>query len=154
MLWNGQEFGENWGLPSSGLVRNLFERPLHWEYFYDGYGKALIRLYRILGSLRRESSSLGAFGYFYYFFESDHLARKCIAYNRRDQDGAGNVKESVIIALNFSAQAQDISIRFHAVGSWTEVLDGSATLQVSHADEAMTIRVPSYYGLIYKWVAH
>ena len=53
MLWNGQEFGENWGVPNWGIGRNLFERPLHWEYFYDFSGKALIRLYRIMGAEHR-----------------------------------------------------------------------------------------------------
>jgi maltooligosyltrehalose trehalohydrolase len=33
MLWKGQEFGENWGVPRWGTGRNLFERRLHWEYF-------------------------------------------------------------------------------------------------------------------------
>ncbi|HEV3485698.1 MAG TPA: alpha-amylase family glycosyl hydrolase, partial [Vicinamibacterales bacterium] len=46
MLWHGQEFAENWSVPSWGLGRNLFGRNLHWEYFYDERGKALIRLYR------------------------------------------------------------------------------------------------------------
>jgi 1,4-alpha-glucan branching enzyme len=46
MLWHGQEFAENWSVPSGGLGRVLFSRPLHWEYFYDSHGKALVRLYR------------------------------------------------------------------------------------------------------------
>ncbi len=50
MLWQGQEFGENWGVPGWCVGRNLFERPLHWEYFYDQPGKALIRLHRIKAS--------------------------------------------------------------------------------------------------------
>jgi 1,4-alpha-glucan branching enzyme len=35
MLWQGQEFAENWSLPDWGIGRNLFMRPLHWEYFYE-----------------------------------------------------------------------------------------------------------------------
>jgi 1,4-alpha-glucan branching enzyme len=51
MLWQGQEFGENWGLPEvfggKGLGRNLFERPLHWEFFYDRPGRVLVGLHRM-----------------------------------------------------------------------------------------------------------
>lgn len=42
------------GMPHWGLGRNLYPRPVHWEYFYDAYGQALVRLYHILGELRRE----------------------------------------------------------------------------------------------------
>ena len=55
MLWQGQEFGENWNMPGGGIGRNLFERPLHWEYFYDPYGKTLVRLHRIMGGLAAAS---------------------------------------------------------------------------------------------------
>jgi hypothetical protein len=51
----------------AGHGRNLFEQPLHWEYFYDQEGKALVRLHRILGALRRTRRALNARGFFYYF---------------------------------------------------------------------------------------
>jgi 1,4-alpha-glucan branching enzyme len=152
MLWQGQEFGEDWGLPDTGLVRNLFERPLHWEYFYDGYGKALIRLYRILGNLRRNSASLGALGYFNYFYNQDHLNRQCVAYNRRKVESNGDVSESMLILLNFSDYEQTIWIPFHLAGQWTEELNGWPILSVSVADQWFPITIPSHYGAIYKKV--
>jgi hypothetical protein len=53
-------FGENWGVPGSGIGRNLFERPLHWEYFYDVPGKALVRLHRLMGTLSNTESITGS----------------------------------------------------------------------------------------------
>ena len=53
MLWQGGSSSENWGMPDwRDLGRNLYERPLHWEYFYDPAGKAMVRLYRSMGELR------------------------------------------------------------------------------------------------------
>jgi 1,4-alpha-glucan branching enzyme len=83
MLWNGQEFGENWGVPSWGIGRNLFERPLHWEYFYDASGKALVRLHRIMGSLRRSHRALSSRGYFFYYFDQAHLQKGVVAFRRQ-----------------------------------------------------------------------
>src|SRR5262249_9793406 len=37
----------------SGNGRIAFRRDVNWEYFYDDFGGPLIRLYRILGRLRR-----------------------------------------------------------------------------------------------------
>ena len=83
MLWHGQEFAENWGVPGGGLGRNLFERPLHWEFFYDEAGKALVRLHRIMGTLRRTHRALRSRGYFYYFYDQAHLAKGVLAYRRQ-----------------------------------------------------------------------
>jgi 1,4-alpha-glucan branching enzyme len=43
MLWQGQEFGENYFVPDSGLARVLLLRPLRWDYFYDTAGKSLVK---------------------------------------------------------------------------------------------------------------
>ena len=43
--------------------RNMFERPLHWEFFYDVGGKALVRLHRVMGQLRRTHRALRSRGF-------------------------------------------------------------------------------------------
>ncbi len=48
MLWQGQEFGENYYLPQDGWGRVLLYRPVHWEYFYTPEGKSLVKLVRKL----------------------------------------------------------------------------------------------------------
>ena len=150
MLWHGQEFGENWGLPSSGLGRNLFERPLHWEYFYDAPGKALVRLHRIMGSLRRALRAFRSRGYFYYYYNPDHLQKGVIAYRREAEATADHVAENVIVALNFSDQDVEVSIPFPAPGRWVEQIDGiRPTVQVAQNDQRLPVTIPSNYGAVY-----
>ena len=58
MLWQGQEFSENYVLAGDGNLRVHFRRDAHWEYFYDTEGSPLIRLHRILGRLRAGASRI------------------------------------------------------------------------------------------------
>jgi maltooligosyltrehalose trehalohydrolase len=44
MLWQGQEFGENYYVPDEGWGRVLLFRPVRWDYFYDPIGKSMIAL--------------------------------------------------------------------------------------------------------------
>lgn len=151
MLWNGQEFGENWGVPNWGIGRNLFERPLHWEYFYDAAGKALVRLHRILGQLRRTHRALRSRGYFYYYFDPNHLQRGVIAF-RRDADAAGGeLAESFLVALNFSDFDSEVWLPFPTPGVWKEQIDGTRPpVQILQDNQWASIIVPSNYGGIYK----
>ncbi len=43
MLWQGEEFGENYFLPDFGAGRVALLRPLRWDYFYDDAGQASSR---------------------------------------------------------------------------------------------------------------
>lgn len=67
MLWEGQEFADNYNLPNSGDARVHFRRNTHWEYFYDEQGNPLVRLYRILGKLRQAHPSLRSRSSYYFF---------------------------------------------------------------------------------------
>ncbi len=150
MLWHGQEFGENWGVPGWGIGRNLFERPLHWEYFYDVSGKALVRLHRILGSLRRSHRALRSRGFFYYYYDQDHLRGGVIAYRRYAEAVAGHPVENLIVTLNFSDQDAEVWIPFPMQGQWVEQIDGTRPpVQVTQNDEWLPITVPSNYGTVY-----
>ena len=150
MLWNGQEFGENWGVPNFGIGRNLFERPLHWEYFYGASGKSLVRLHRIMGSLRRKQRALKSRGYFYYYYDQNHLRQKVIAYRRDAPTAGGQPAESLIVILNFSGQEQEVWIPFPSAGTWIEQIDGAQpAVQATHSDQWAAVRVPSFYGAVY-----
>jgi hypothetical protein len=46
MLWEGEEFGDDYNFPGDGSARVNLRRDTHWEYFYDDYGVPLARLYR------------------------------------------------------------------------------------------------------------
>ena len=152
MLWQGQEFGENWGLPGGGLGRNLFERPLHWEYFYDQPGKALVRLHRILGTLRRSRRALNARGFFYYFNLQEHRDQGVVAYRREADPAPGQAAERLVVALNFFDRDADVWIPFPAAGQWAERIDGAATLQVAPGGQGARVRIPSNYGVVYELV--
>jgi 1,4-alpha-glucan branching enzyme len=149
MLWQGQEFGENWGVPGGGFGRNLYERPLHWEYFYDIPGKALIRLHRVMGNLRRRHRALGSRGYYYYYNNQDHLKQGVIAYRRQAEAEAGQPAEILMVILNFSAQEAEVWVPFPAAGRWVEEIDGARSVQVIQNDEWLLVRIPSHYGSVY-----
>ncbi|MBC8135661.1 MAG: alpha-amylase [Fibrella sp.] len=149
MLWQGQEFGENWGMPDSGLGRNLFERPLHWEYFYDAAGKALVRLHRTLGTLRQSHPALGSRGYFYYFNSGEHLQKGVIAF-RREATLPNGQTERVIVLLNFSDQNAEVWVPFPVAGQWSERIDGTQpVVNAAQTDHWLPVTVPSNYGSIY-----
>ena len=150
MLWAGQEFAENWGVPGGGLGRNLFERPLHWEFFYDEVGKALVRLHRILGTLRRTRRALRSRGFYYYYYDQAHLQRGVIAYRRKaDADGA-SAAEDLLILLNFSDSETEVWLPFPTAGTWVERIDGTRpAIRVTDGQWAAAV-VPSNYGSIYE----
>lgn len=153
MLWAGQEFAENWGVPGGGLGRNLFERPLHWEFFYDPAGKAMVRLHRLMGSLRRSRRALGSRGYFYYYADAEHLRQGVIAYRRRVDAAPGHPAEELLVALNFSDDEAEVWLPFPVGGRWAERIDGVQTpVDVAAPDEWHRVRVPSNYGAVYERV--
>jgi 1,4-alpha-glucan branching enzyme len=153
MLWHGQEFAENWSVPSGGLGRVLFSRPLHWEYFYDPLGKALIRLYRIMGTLRAKYRALQSRGFFYYYNDPFHQRDGIIAYRRIAEAQGGDPAEDIVVILNFSNDDVDAWIPWPAVGSWKELIDEAdsprPTVQVQQNDEWKPVRVSSNYGAVY-----
>jgi maltooligosyltrehalose trehalohydrolase len=144
MLWQGQEFAENWTMPDgTDPRRTLFSRPLHWEYFYDQAGKTLVGLYRRLGDIRHGHEALGSRGDFFYFDDDNHRKRGLIAYRRQDADA------SLVIVLNFSEAEQDAWIPWPRAGTWSEQIEGTSQLDVAQAGDWAPVRVPSNYGAVY-----
>ena len=151
MLWAGQEFVENWGVPGAGLGRNLFERPLHWEFFYDVAGKALVRLHRILGALRRGHRSLRSRGFFFYYFDRAHLDQGVIAYRREAPADGAAPAENLIVVLNFSDRDAEAWIQFPNRGTWAEQIDGTRpAITISVDDQWAPVVIPSNYGGVYQ----
>jgi 1,4-alpha-glucan branching enzyme len=144
MLWQGQEFAENYAIPGGGFTRVLARRPLRWEHFYDRAGKGLVRLYRILGGLRRDHPALRSRRSWYYHLESrprDGL----IAYRRE----TGRSEEAVLVFLNFSDADQTLHLAFPSAGRWEEQIDGVEVLDVASEDDPVPVRVPSNYGRVF-----
>jgi 1,4-alpha-glucan branching enzyme len=154
MLWHGQEFAEDWSLPSSGIGRNLFARPLHWEYFYDDWGKPLVRLYRVLGSLRRELRSLSSRGFFYYYDDPGHRAQGVIAFRRQANAVGSYPAEDVLVLVNVFARPAAVWVQFPASGAWIEQIDKAeqtpqSTINVGAGGQWCEVTVPSNYGSVY-----
>lgn len=150
MLWQGQEFAENWNLPGGTDPRRItYSRPLHWEYFYDPAGKALIRLYRILGDLRRTNPVLGSRGDMYIVPDAEQRRNGIIVFRRVHNN------ESVVVVLNFADVERKVHVEWPAAGVWREQLDLNPSAPDSHdvvvgaAWESHDVRVPSNYGAIY-----
>ncbi len=144
MLWQGQEFAEDYAIPDGGYTRVLARRPLHWEHFYDQAGKGLIRLYRILGRLRRENRALRSRRSWYYNRESSPDTG-LIAYRRE----VGQLQEVALVFLNFSDVDQVLVLPFPRAGQWREGIDSNEEIVVAAAGEFIEVRVPSNYGKVF-----
>src|SRR5262249_52529286 len=70
MLWEGEEFAENYAIAGGGALRISFLRGMHWEYFYDNDGSPLVRVYRRMGKLRRALPALRSRDFFYFNIQS------------------------------------------------------------------------------------
>ena len=154
MLWQGQEFAENWGMPNRGLGRNLYARPLHWQYFYDHYGRALIRLYRIMGTLRRNLPALSSRGDFYFYNSEDYTRQHVIVFRRGAKAINHQKNELAMIIINFTDTSQEVWLTFPSQGHWQEQIDKDEpsalpTIEVTADGEWYKVIVPSYYGCVY-----
>jgi maltooligosyltrehalose trehalohydrolase len=149
MLWEGEEFADNYTLPSSGFARIDLRRDTHWEYFYDDYGVPLIRLYRRLALLRRSFRSLRGRDSFYYWQQSLQ-GSQMIAYYRR----AENPDDYAMVIINFASYADTIEVPFPKAGTWTEMIDGDVRttpwiINVAADNAIQSVTVPSNYGFVF-----
>jgi 1,4-alpha-glucan branching enzyme len=152
MLWQGQEFGGDYNLPGNGSARIQLRRDVHWEQFYDVYGVALIRLYRILGNLRRTHPSLRSRESFFYFQQSLQNNNGLVAYHRHAPSASGQPEEYAMVLLNFSDNTNTISVPFPIAGVWRELIDNdirTLIVNVPSDGAVQTITVPSHYGFVF-----
>jgi 1,4-alpha-glucan branching enzyme len=121
MLWEGEEFADDYNLPGDGFARVNLRRDMHWEYFYDEYAAPLIRLYRRLGQLRRSSRALRSRESFYYWQQS-LKGSQLIAYHRHAPAGPAGPEQYAMVILNFAVHADTIQVPFPQAGTWVEIL--------------------------------
>jgi len=154
MLWEGQEFGDNYMLPPDGDLRIHFRRTMDWRFFYDDQGQALIRLHRTLGRLRRGNRALRGRETFYHNAQS-RPGDGIVAYHRRAAATAADPEQIAMVLLNFSAANQAISVPFPRKGTYRENIDGNPhgtgplTVNILNDGDFAQISVPSNYGYIY-----
>jgi 1,4-alpha-glucan branching enzyme len=157
MLWQGEEFAENYTLPPGGNARISFRRSVHWEYFYDQYGQPLIHLYRVLARLRRGFRALRSRST-YYFNQQSNLAAQIVAYQRHALATETETEQFAIVFLNFSDSEQSLAVPFPKAGAYREMIDdGTHTnhLDVTVANAGDLVHLPkptpSNYGQV--WIS-
>jgi 1,4-alpha-glucan branching enzyme len=157
MLWQGQEFADNYNLPNTGLARIHLQRDTHWEYFYDDFGHPLVSLYRRLGGLRRSTRALRGRDSYYYNQQSLQ-GNQVLIYSRHAAATATEAESWALVLLNFGDSDSAVQAPFPAAGTWREMLDDpfrAAPLEVTpgQAGQAIPLTVSSNYGQLWVKVA-
>src|SRR5277367_524978 len=157
MLWQGQEFADNYGLPDTGLSRIHLERVTHWEYFYDTYGAPLVSLYRRLGALRSSVSALRSRASYYYYQQSLQ-GDQVLIYSRHAVAAGTDAESWALVLLNFGSGNSTVAAPFPAVGTWREMVDDSfrttpMEVTATSAGQAISVTVNSNYGQVWVKVA-
>jgi maltooligosyltrehalose trehalohydrolase len=153
MLWEGEEFADDYNLPDNGFARIDLRRDTHWEYFYDEYGSQLVSLYRRLGQLRRASRALRSRESFYCWQQSLQ-GNQLLAYHRHAPADASGPEEYAMVVLNFGGTSSTIDVPFPKAGVWTEKLDAPLrpaplTITVAASGDTQPVTVPSNYGYVF-----
>lgn len=154
MLWQGQEFADNYNLPNTGESRVHLARVTHWEYFYDSYGSALVNLYRRLGALRRSVPALRR-RLSYYYWQQSLQGNQIIIYSRHAVASGTTAESWALVLLNFANGDSTIAAPFPVAGTWKEMLDDSfraMPLEVTPGSDGalVNVTVSSNYGQV--WV--
>ena len=148
MLWQGQEFVENYNLPPRKMDRVRMLRFMNWRYFYDEAGKGMVALYRRMAKLREQYPALRSRKSHYYHNQSNP-EDGWVAYLRETPDS----RQKILVFLNFDDhhKPKQISFNFPFKGLWKEVLNERAGDEVYAQNdwEQLELELPSNYGKIY-----
>lgn len=143
MLWQGQEFGENYFIPDQGYGRVLLFRPVRWDYFYDSAGKSTINLIRKLARLRKEHTQFRHGQYYFYNHYDNYISRDVVLFSR-EHNGSFS-----LVGLNFGDETQNVPFTFPKSGNYREELHGLHNLEAIRASSESRIEIPGNYGRIW-----
>jgi 1,4-alpha-glucan branching enzyme len=143
MLWQGQEFGENYWLPQEGWGRVLLYRPVRWEYFYTSEGRSLVHLVRKLVKIRRDNQQFTRGEHYFYNDFTLYQSRNVMLFSRTYEEVFS------LVALNFGVQDQAVPFKFPRSGNYLEELHGLDNLAGVSAGREVQLNVPSNYGRIW-----
>jgi len=144
LLWQGQEFGENYTLPLQGIGRTMLLRPVRWDYFYDTAGQYLVHLVRALLQIRRSFPQFRT-GSQYFYTDASYAAEHLVLFSR---EAAGQYS---LVAVNLSDTDALTSFTFPQPGVYQEQLAralGNPSPQdlTAVSGTPTAFRVPSNYG--------
>ncbi len=144
MLWQGEEFAENYFLPELGAGRVSLLRPLRWDYFYDGSGRPIVGLVRKLLRIRRGRSHI-RHGTLFFFNDWERYQRRGVLLFAR-YDGP----HYTLVAVNFGDLDEIVPFWFPMAGDYLEELHGGGLdLTNVPALQEIALTVPSHYGRIW-----
>jgi maltooligosyltrehalose trehalohydrolase len=144
MLWQGEEFAENYFLPDFGTGRVSLLRPLRWDFFYDDSGRPVVSLVRKLLRIRRQRDHIRQ-GTYFFFNDWDRYQQFGLLLFAR-YDGS----RYTLIAANFGDTDRTVPFWFPAGGNYVEELHGGALdLRNVPALQPVWLNVPSHYGRIW-----
>jgi maltooligosyltrehalose trehalohydrolase len=144
MLWQGEEFAENYFLPDFGAGRVSLLRPLRWDYFYDGSGQPIAGLVRKLTRIRRARSQIRR-GTYFFFNDWDRYQRLGLLLFARYEDA-----RYTLVAVNTGDADQTVPFWFPTAGDYVEELHGGGLdLKNVPALQQVALTIPSHYGRVW-----
>ncbi|AOY58189.1 MULTISPECIES: alpha-amylase family glycosyl hydrolase [Desulfococcus] len=143
MIWQGQEFAENYAVPEHGWGRILMFRPVRWDYFYDPIGKRVISLVRKLIRIRRNRIQMRCGEHYFYNHFNRYQSKGVMLFARCWE------AQFSLVALNFGDQEQRVSFSFPFAGDYIEELHGEDNLANIAQKQVVWLTVPSNYGRIW-----
>ncbi len=152
MIYNGQEFGEDYYLPDQGEGR-VVPRPLRWQAFEEDFaGQRLRFLYSKLAGIRRDHAALRGPNVFPqvsfqdgYGIVNDSL----VIFHRYGQTAEGLAR--YIVVVNFGDGDQWVTVPFSSNGPWADLLNDE-TMEVT-GFRLPNCRVSSNWGRIFYQLA-
>jgi 1,4-alpha-glucan branching enzyme len=144
MLWQGEEFCENYFLPDMGEGRVGLLRPLRWDYFYDQPGHETVALVRKLAALRRREEHLRRGDCFFFDHWDRYQSRGLLLFARYRGE------QYTLVAVNTSDSAQTVPFWFPGAGDYREELHGGdLDLRGVPALQEVALTIPSNYGRVW-----
>jgi maltooligosyltrehalose trehalohydrolase len=144
MLWQGEEFAENYFLPDSGMGRVALLRPLRWDFFYDESGQPIVSLVRRLLRIRRQRDHIRR-GTYFFFNDWDRYQQFGLLLFARYDGG-----RYTLVGVNVGGTDQRVPFWFPTAGDYVEELHGGALdLKNVPALQPVWLDIPSHYGRIW-----
>jgi hypothetical protein len=152
MIYNGQEFGEDYWLPQEGAVRVL-PRPLRWQqYENDFIGQRLRWLYSKLAAIRTDHPALRGPHFFPATTHPDGygiLNEHVVIFHRYGKAEAGLTR--YLIVINYGDRDEWITVPFSTDGEWQDLLNDSSVHALGFRFQ--NYHVPSNWGSIFYQLA-
>jgi 1,4-alpha-glucan branching enzyme len=146
MLWQGEEFGENYFLPEFGAGRVDLLRALRWDFFYDAPGQQLVQLVRKLLRIRGNRAHIRRGVYFFFNHWDRYLRAGVLLFARYSGP------QYSLIAVNTGDTDATVPFWFPIGGDYVEELHGgSLDLKGIVPRQETALTIPSHYGRI--WTA-